>query len=60
MLLVLVEVYEHFDDVYMVDLRYFNESLSEFVEENGINEVLSLFNVSTFVEEKSIRKAGII
>ena len=56
----LVEVYEHFDDVYMVDLRYFNESLSEFVEENGINEVLSLFNVSTFVEEKSIRKAGII
>ena len=53
-------LYEHFDDVYMVDLRYFNESLSEFVEENGINEVLSLFNVSTFVEEKSIRKAGII
>ena len=53
-------LYEHFDDVYMVDLRYFNENLSGFVEEKGITEVLSLFNVSTFVEEKSIRKAGII
>ena len=53
-------LYEHFDEIYMVDLRYFNDNLVDFATENGITEVLSLFNISSFVDEKSIRKAGII
>ena len=53
-------LYGHFDDIYMVDLRYFNGNVSEFAIENGITEVLSLFNISSFAEEKSIRKAGIL
>lgn len=53
-------LYGHFDDIYMVDLRYFNGNVSEFATENGITEVLSLFNISSFAEEKSIRKAGIL
>lgn len=52
-------LYEHFDEIYMVDLRYFNGSLVDFASENGITEVLSLFNISSFVGEKSIRKAGV-
>lgn len=53
-------LYEHFDEIYMVDLRYFNGSLVDFAAEKGITEVLSLFNVSSFVDEKSIGKVGII
>ena len=40
-------LYGHFDDIYMVDLRYFNGNVSEFATENGITEVLSLFNISS-------------
>lgn len=53
-------LYEHFDEIFMVDLRYFNENLSDFAAKNAITEVLSLFNISSFVDEKSIRKAGLV
>ena len=53
-------LYEHFDEIFMVDLRYFNENLADFAAKNAITEVLSLFNISSFVDEKSIRKAGLV
>jgi hypothetical protein len=38
----------------MVDLRYFNMPMSRFIEENGITDVLVLYNVNTYVKEKSL------
>jgi len=44
----------HFETTYMVDLRYFNMPMSRFIEENGITDVLVLYNVNTYVKEKSL------
>lgn len=45
---------DHFETTYMVDLRYFNMPMSRFIEENGITDVLVLYNVNTYVKEKSL------
>lgn len=46
----------HFNEIYVVDPRYYNGSIANLVEENNINEVLLLFNIQTFVLEKSLIK----
>ncbi|MCH5273243.1 MAG: hypothetical protein J1E35_06180 [Lachnospiraceae bacterium] len=35
---------EHFETVYMIDLRYFSMSVSQFAEQYGITDVLVLYN----------------
>lgn len=47
---------DHFGQIYVVDLRYFDEDLSSLIEEENIGDVLILFNVKTFFEDDSIRK----
>lgn len=37
-------VLEHFETTYLVDFRYFNTSISQFIEEYGITDVLVLYN----------------
>ena len=37
-----------------MDLRYYKDSVSEFLKNNDIEEVLFLFNVNTFNEDDSI------
>lgn len=46
----------HYDTTYMVDLRYYNGNLSEFMEEKGITDVLVLYNVMGFVKDTDIEK----
>ncbi|WP_097677443.1 DHHW family protein [Anaerosalibacter sp. Marseille-P3206] len=47
---------EHFSEIYMVDLRYYNEDLSDFMRDKNIEDVLLLYNVKSFCEDESIEK----
>lgn len=44
----------HYENIYVVDPRYFNMSIEEFIKERDIDEVLFLFNIQNFVQEKSL------
>ncbi|GAA0729277.1 hypothetical protein GCM10008905_29070 [Clostridium malenominatum] len=45
---------EHFSEIYMIDLRFYNEDLSTLIQDNSIDNVLILYNVNTFFEDNSI------
>lgn len=44
----------HFNEIYAVDLRYYNDSLKDFIESKEINDVLILYSVNTFFQDPSI------
>lgn len=44
----------HFETTYMVDLRYLNMPMSQFIEQNGITDVLVLYNVNGYVKDKNL------
>ncbi len=46
----------HFDTVYMVDLRYYNGDISQFISENGVSDVLVLYQIPGFCTERTIGK----
>lgn len=46
----------HYDNTYMVDLRYYNGTLSELMAEKGITDVLVLYNVMGFVKDIDVVK----
>ena len=46
----------HFDTVYMVDLRYFNMGIEGFMEENGVTDVLVLYQIPGFSTETTVSK----
>lgn len=45
---------ENYGNIFLIDLRYYKDSLSEFLINNDIKEVLFLYNVNTFNEDDSI------
>ena len=46
----------HIPEIHVIDIRYYNGSISEYMTDNGLEDVLYLFNTSTFVEEASLVK----
>lgn len=48
-----------YEQVFVLDTRYFNTSISGFINERDVDEVLLLYNIQTFVNEKSFIKFGI-
>lgn len=46
----------HFGEVHMVDLRYFNMKLSEFMEAQEITDVLVLYQIPGFSKEQNLFK----
>jgi hypothetical protein len=46
----------HVGEIHMIDVRYYNGNIGDYMEQNGIGEVLFLFNTSTFVEERNLLK----
>lgn len=44
----------HYDEVYVVDLRYYSENLQKLIKSNRINDVLILYNAKSFFEDDSI------
>ncbi|MDO5558645.1 MAG: DHHW family protein [Oscillospiraceae bacterium] len=43
-----------FENVYMIDLRYFKTNPLEYVDEYGITDVLIMYNVKNFTEDKNL------
>ncbi|MGC6587835.1 DHHW family protein [Paenibacillus sp. Dod16] len=46
---------KHFSEIHVVDLRYYDEDLASFVNEQGIQDMLLLYNANTFFEDPSIK-----
>lgn len=46
----------HIPEIHVIDIRYYNGSVSDYMAANGIDDVLYVFNTSTFVEETSLLK----
>ena len=41
----------HYDEIYVVDLRYYNQSLNELVEDNNIDNIFLLYNFDTIMTD---------
>lgn len=63
-LLVIKDSYAHimtqflcndYQEIHFIDLRYYKKSMSEYIKENGIDEVLFLYNVSNLATDIGIR-----
>lgn len=46
----------HYEETYMIDLRYFNLDVLSFMEEQGITDVLLLYQIPGFAGEKTVKK----
>lgn len=46
----------HFEEIYMIDLRYYNGSIEDFLEENGITDLLVLYNTANFASDRHLNK----
>ena len=46
----------HYNKVYVIDLRYFSESVSDLIEENSIDDILILYNLNNLYSDLSIVK----
>lgn len=44
----------HYGEIYMVDLRYYDQNINELIKSEGIEDTLILYNVNTFFEDASI------
>lgn len=49
---------QHVPELHVIDLRYYNGNISEYMAENGINNVLLLFNTTTFIDNPALLKLG--
>ncbi|GAB6989926.1 DHHW family protein [Paenibacillus pini] len=47
---------QHVSEIHIIDIRYYNGSIKEYMAANGIKDVLMLFNTGTFVENDEILK----
>ncbi|MGE7615778.1 DHHW family protein [Paenibacillus sp. NPDC101420] len=47
---------QHVPEIHVIDIRYYNGSISDYMAQNDIKDVLMLFNTATFVDNSSILK----
>lgn len=47
---------QHVSEIHVIDMRYFNGSIGDYMAANGIKDVLMLFNTSTYVENDAVLK----
>ncbi len=45
---------EEYDNIYMIDLRYYKGDLAEYRKEHSITDVLVLYNISNFISDKNL------
>lgn len=48
----------HNDEIHMIDIRFYNGPIGKYAEDNGITDVLLIFNTNTFVGERNLLKLG--
>lgn len=46
----------HVPEIHVIDLRYYNGNISDYMAEHGIKNVLMLFNTTTFVDNQELLK----
>lgn len=44
----------HFEEIYMVDLRYDHRNMTQVMKEKGINEILFVYNIANFAEDQNL------
>ncbi len=44
----------HYSQIHLIDLRYYRESISEYVESNGIDSVLVLYSLENFCTDANL------
>lgn len=44
----------HFEEIHMLDLRYYNASIQQYIQENDLTEGLVLYNSPNFAKDRSI------
>lgn len=47
-----------YENIYMVDLRYYNGDMREYLTGHGITDVLVLYNISNFISDPNLYKLG--
>jgi len=47
---------QHVSEIHVIDIRYYNGSISDYMADKGIKNVLLLFNTATFVDNGEILK----
>jgi hypothetical protein len=47
---------QHVPEIHVIDIRYYNGSISEYMAQHEIKDVLMLFNTATFVDNAAILK----
>lgn len=46
----------HVKEIHMIDIRFYNGNIGDYMEQNDIKDALLLFNTSTFVGERGLLK----
>lgn len=44
----------HYEEIHMIDLRYYHEKLDSYIEKETISDVLFLYNIATFSEDPNL------
>ncbi len=50
----------HFDNIYMIDMRYYNDDFVRYLGELGIKDILVLYNADTFNTDTNLIRAASI
>lgn len=49
-------VTQDYENIYMVDLRYYNGDVKAYLQEHEITDVLVLYNISNFISDRNLHK----
>ena len=48
-------LYQNFEEIHFIDLRYYKKSMSEYINENGITTNLVMYNFSNIISDINLR-----
>jgi len=46
----------HYEEIYVLDLRYYNFNPDEFLSENGVEDVIFIYNATNFISDTNLVK----
>ena len=47
---------ENYGQITMIDLRYYNGNVEEYMKEHQITDVLVLYNITNFISDRNLYK----
>lgn len=47
-------VVDHYEETQMIDLRYFNMLVSDYIDKGGFDDVLFLYNIPNFIKDRNM------